>query len=223
MTLLLTFFVLLLSFSSIQEAKFQEAIGALQNALGVLNSAKSVLHTKAKQSEPATPAESVEQSEAIAEQTAEVIDILEDAGLTDEFDVVPTKEGFSIRISSPVMFVPASATLTPVALLALTTFAEYFRGQSNELRIEGHTDDIPIKSNQYPSNWELSTSRALSVLRFLNIGGIDSERLSAAGYGEFRPIVPNDSVENRNINRRVEIFVTVKDSGSNTSRELFWR
>ena len=76
-----------------------------------------------------------------------------------------------------------------------------------EVRIEGHSDVSPIKTVQFPSNWELSTARAVNVLRyFLETTGISSRRLSAVGFGEFQPIVPNDSMEHRSQNRRVEII-----------------
>ena len=75
------------------------------------------------------------------------------------------------------------------------------------MRIEGHTDDLPIHTERFPSNWELSTTRATNVLKFLISQGLAGEKLSAVGYGEFRPIVVNDSEENRKKNRRVDIVL----------------
>ncbi|MBW1902469.1 MAG: OmpA family protein, partial [Deltaproteobacteria bacterium] len=76
------------------------------------------------------------------------------------------------------------------------------------IQVEGHTDDVPIRSRQFPSNWELSSARALAVLRLLlEKSDIEPERLSAAGYGEYHPNVPNDSSENRRLNRRVDIVI----------------
>jgi chemotaxis protein MotB len=76
-----------------------------------------------------------------------------------------------------------------------------------EVRIEGHTDDLPIRTVHFPSNWELSTARAVNVLRyFIETVGISSERLSAVGFSEFQPMVPNDSAGHRARNRRVEII-----------------
>ena len=76
------------------------------------------------------------------------------------------------------------------------------------IRLEGHTDDTPIHTRLYPSNWQLSTARAITVLKFLiNERSMPSERLSAAGYGEFRPLVPNDSARNRAKNRRVDVVI----------------
>jgi len=86
------------------------------------------------------------------------------------------------------------------------------RFPDSRIQIEGHTDDISIKNGQFPSNWELSSARALAVLRFLlDKSGIEPGRLSAAGYGKYHPIAPNDSSENRRLNRRVDIVI---ESGS---------
>ncbi|MGD8334598.1 MAG: OmpA family protein, partial [Desulfobacterales bacterium] len=75
------------------------------------------------------------------------------------------------------------------------------------VRIEGHTDNVPIRTFLFPSNWELSTARAVNVLRyFIEHHQIDSQRLSAEGFGEFQPLVANDTAENRNKNRRVEVI-----------------
>jgi len=82
------------------------------------------------------------------------------------------------------------------------------RDWSNDIRVEGHTDDLPIRTAQFPSNWELATGRALSVLKYaVDRAGIMPQKLSAVGYGEFRPIVPNDSEANRSLNRRVVILI----------------
>ncbi len=88
---------------------------------------------------------------------------------------------------------------------ALNNFPE------NNIQIEGHTDDVPIHTPQFPSNWELSAARALAVLRFFtDKTDVDPRKLSAVGYGEYRPLVPNDTAENRRLNRRVDIVILPK-------------
>jgi chemotaxis protein MotB len=80
--------------------------------------------------------------------------------------------------------------------------------------IEGHTDDIPIRTSRYPSNWELSTARAISAMRFMVAAGIASARVGVAGYADLRPLQPNDSQERRSANRRVElVFMRNVDAG----------
>lgn len=207
MTLLLTFFVLLLSFSSIQEAKFKQAMGALQAALGVLKSEESVLDhpPSERQTTQLTVVDEIE------DQMAEVIEIIQDAGLGDDIDVVPTEQGYALRISSPVLFDLASAEIKPVGRETLGRLADYLKESPYALRVEGHTDNLPIHTERYPSNWELSTARAVNVLRyFTEKEGVPSHRISAVGFGEFHPILPNDSPEHRSRNRRVEIVFGAK-------------
>ena len=76
------------------------------------------------------------------------------------------------------------------------------------IQVEGHTDDLPISNNKYPSNWELSTSRAISVAKIMMKNGIKANRITVAGYGEFRPLVENSSNNNRQKNRRIELKLT---------------
>ena len=211
MTLLLTFFVLLLSFSSIQEAKFKEAMNALQEALGVMISEESVLDHPL----PPEETEQVEEMQEVESQMAELIEIVKEAQLGEEIDVIPTEQGYAIRISSPVLFDLASADIKPVGAEMLRELGKYLSEHDYPVKVEGHTDNIPIHNAKYPSNWELSTARSLSVLRLLNSQDVAATRLSAAGYGEFKPLLPNDSPENRQVNRRVEIYVQVKSSEEN--------
>jgi len=112
-------------------------------------------------------------------------------------------------ITDQVLFEESSATLQPVGIEILELVAEVLRASPNNISIEGHTDSRPISSGRFPSNWELSTARATSVLRHLteNIG-FDPTRLSAAGYADTRPRDTNDTPEGAARNRRVEVVVT---------------
>ncbi len=207
MTLLLTFFVLLLSFSSVQEAKFQETASALQAALGVLQSQESVMDHAAPQ-EAEQPKSGLEEIEG---QMSEIVEIVKEEGLSDDVDVIPTRYGYTLRISSPVLFDLAKAEIRPNGLDLLTKLADYLLQFEYALRVEGHTDNVPIRTKEYPSNWELSTARALSVLKLMNERGVSPTRLSAVGYGEFKPLLANDTAEQRQVNRRVEIYVEVEN------------
>ena len=103
---------------------------------------------------------------------------------------------------------PESAELALPARSLIETVATAIRNLDNIVRVEGHTDDVPISTPRYRSNWELSTARATSVVTYLvEELFMSSERFAIAGYGEFRPLVPNDSDENRAKNRRVDIVV----------------
>lgn len=116
----------------------------------------------------------------------------------------------SVKLQEEILFDSGSAVVKPEGQQLLMEIAAVLQeiGDRGTL-VEGHTDDVPIRgvlAQRFPTNWELSAARALSVVRFLQeLGGVDPERLSAAGYGEYRPAVPNDSDENRARNRRIEL------------------
>ena len=119
------------------------------------------------------------------------------------------------------LFEVGVAAISPQALPLLKKVGEIIARTDFEVRIEGHSDDLPIKTAQFPSNWELSTARAVNVLRhFIETGTISSQRLSAAGFGEFQPVVPNDSIEHRARNRRVEIIFLNSDQTPNPAEAM---
>jgi chemotaxis protein MotB len=112
----------------------------------------------------------------------------------------------TVRLAEKVLFPSGSATLNRDGKATLGKVAEAFRDLRERIvRVEGHTDDVPIKSAAFPSNWELSAARAIAVVRFLQDKGVDPAKLAAAGYGEWQPIAPNDTPEGRAQNRRIEI------------------
>jgi chemotaxis protein MotB len=121
------------------------------------------------------------------------------------------ERGLVLRFQDSVLFEKSKADILSQTLGALKEIAKILKTTDNPIRIEGHTDDLPINTVKYPSNWELSTTRATNVLRFLIQEGLPGNRLSAVGYGEFRPLVPNDSEENRKKNRRVDLVLIRKD------------
>lgn len=114
-----------------------------------------------------------------------------------------------LNLDNSICFDSGSADVKRGVKKSLTKFFKTLKNfPDNHIQIEGHTDDLPIHGYDFSSNWELSSARALAVLQFLlEKGDIDSERLSAVGYGKNRPIVPNDSPEHRRMNRRVDIVV----------------
>ncbi len=202
-TLLLAFFVMLLSFSSIQESKFQDAVHSLQGAFGVLSTSVSVI----AQPEVVMPNADSNEWQQMLYELQQVHMVLAEEGLADDVQLELKKDGVSVLISTPLLFEPAKADLKPTSLPVLAKLAEAFRKLDAEVRVEGHTDNVPISSEQFPSNWELSAARAMAVLKYLLVQGLPPERLAAVGYGEFRPVAPNDTEEGRRANRRVEIFV----------------
>lgn len=118
------------------------------------------------------------------------------------------REGVVVRVSGSYLFDSGRAELKPNSLGVLDAIAAELRPLVNDIRVDGHTDSTPIDSPRYPTNWELSSARALAVTRYFSeTSGIRAGRLMAAGFGEFRPLVPNDTREHRAQNRRVEIHL----------------
>ena len=119
-----------------------------------------------------------------------------------------TPEGFVISLNELGFFNSGKATLLPGAAQKIKRIAGVLSRDGFRLRIEGHSDNQPIHNNQYRSNWELSTARAMSVLLLLaDDSSFDPAKLSVAGYGEYRPVASNDTPEGRTLNRRVDLVV----------------
>lgn len=116
-----------------------------------------------------------------------------------------------VEISSSILFTSGSASLSSQASRILTSLTEVFKDSRNPLYVSGYTDNLPINTVKYPSNWELSSARAASVVRLMANNGIDSSRMGAIGFGEFRPVTDNSTAENRQKNRRVIIRILSGD------------
>jgi len=121
--------------------------------------------------------------------------------------VTQTSRGISIDINASVLFSVGDAKLTPQSSQALAAIASVLATDSHQIQVEGHTDNVPIKSSQFPSNWELSAMRAGSVVRLFMDNGIDENRLTAIGQAAKDPVGSNDTPEGRASNRRVNITI----------------
>jgi len=118
------------------------------------------------------------------------------------------ERGLVIRVSDQFFFHTGEAAIRHEVLPFLKTLGQTLQGVDNSIRIEGHTDNVPINTAQFPSNWELSTTRATTIIRyFLTNFQFDPQKLSAAGYGEYRPVAANDTPEGRDQNRRVDVVI----------------
>jgi len=121
-----------------------------------------------------------------------------------------TDKGIAIRINAPFLFPSGRAALKTGAVGVLDSLAVFLGKVPYPVRIEGHTDSIPINTARFPSNWELSAARAVAVTRALQGGGVAPDRIAAIGCGEYRPLAPNTTPEGRAENRRVEIFLKLE-------------
>ena len=138
----------------------------------------------------------------------ELARVLADAIQAGRLELIEDARGLVVSLPERATFAPASTEMTGSALELVARVARAVQPFNRPLRIEGHTDNVPISTREFRSNWELSTARAATVIRFLiERVEFDPRRLSAAGYGEFHPRVANDSPENRARNRRVDIVI----------------
>ena len=117
-------------------------------------------------------------------------------------------DGLVISLREVGFFESGSGQMKQESQAAFDRIAELLRKRNCRLRIEGHTDNVPIHTTQFPSNWELSTSRATEIVRLLIVrDGFDASHLSAAGYAEYHPVATNSTLQGRSMNRRVDIVI----------------
>ncbi len=209
-TLLLVFFVVLYSISKADEAKFAKLNASLQRAFNVV-----VLEGYDPTALSGRPGGAggnsvVDDFIAIRNDLGQLtMSRLPATGV----DVRLSREGILITISGALLFPSGRADLRPESLPVLDRIAQHLRRLPNEVRISGHTDNIPPDSPIYPTNWELSTARAITVARYFSeVWGIAPARLAAVGYGEYRPVADNSTREGRLRNRRVEIQVVYPEA-----------
>ncbi|WP_406677769.1 OmpA/MotB family protein [Moorella sp. ACPs] len=215
-TLLMIFFVVMYSISTINAQKMAALASSLAQAFigspapglfdagGLPSLVPGVAPAPGGQG---TEGQSTEGAE-LARIKVELQQYIQQEGLQDQVTLKNEERGLVVSMADTILFPKGSAELTPAAHALLQRVGQALAKLPNYLRVEGHTDNLPIHTPLFPSNWELSTARATNVVKVLvNDAGINPERLSATGYGEYRPVVPNDTEANMARNRRVDIVV----------------
>ncbi|MFW6386420.1 MAG: OmpA/MotB family protein [Bacillota bacterium] len=207
MTLLLVFFVLMYSFSVMDLEKFEGFISALQNRLGVLEGGKTISDesqvNRGSMGEDFNPSQ-----ENLEKVMGDMQEYVEENELQENVEMEMTEKGLVVRLTGRVLYDIGEAVILPEGRELLAELANAIQDIPNNIMVEGHTDDWPINTEKFPSNWELSTTRATNVIKFMiEELEVDPGRLSAAGYSEYRPLKTNDTAENRAQNRRVEIVI----------------
>ncbi|KYO64579.1 Motility protein B [Thermovenabulum gondwanense] len=206
-TQILIFFVLLYSLSSIDTKKFDLAMTSLQGSLGILQGGKT--YYKQEFIESGTGQNYVAEREKtelekIGTEIEKIIESNNLRGIKVDLD----ERGLTIRFLEGALFDSGKAVIKDNSKEILDKIAPILKDSNHHIRVEGHTDNVPIHTREFPSNWELSTARAVNVVRyFIEVHGINPKKISAAGYGEYRPVVPNDTDKNRALNRRVDIII----------------
>jgi len=207
MTLLLVFFVLLYSFSSMDVEKFKGFISALQSQLGILEGGKTI--TPNPNIDAGTlGADYAQAPENIRQIMKELDNYIKKNGLGDRVNVENKRKGLVISLTGEILYEQGRANIREQGREVLAMISDILKDVPNDIMIEGHTDNVPIRTDEFPSNWELSTARAVNVIKFLiEERNFEPARLSAAGYSEYRPAAENNTAAGRAENRRVEVVV----------------
>ncbi|MFW6211096.1 MAG: OmpA/MotB family protein [bacterium] len=222
LTLLFALFVVLYAMSAVDEARMRALAMALGNAFG-LSGQVSVMATGATtDTEPIQMERSQVQLTTLREKVQKWI---LQRKLERDVKVRFNERGLVISLmTDKVLFDPGSAEMGPASRRMLSDVGELLKEVTNPIMVEGHTDDTPItRSRRYDDNWELSAARAVNVLKYLITAGVSPDRLSAAGYGSQKPLVPNIDDITRAKNRRIDIVVLKADlinDRESVSREM---
>ncbi|MBD1590122.1 flagellar motor protein MotD [Pseudomonas typographi] len=218
-TLLFAFFVVMYSISSINEGKYKVLSQAL---VGVFNEQQRSIEPipigeeKPLSTQPATPLNTdhpasdtaLGQADPLKAITDDVRTAFGDLIASDQMTVRGNELWIEIELKSGLLFPSGDAIPSDKAFEIIDKVAKVLAPFGNPVHVEGFTDNQPIRTAQYPTNWELSTARAASIVRMLAMDGIDPNRLAAVGYGEFQPVASNDSADGRSRNRRVVLVIS---------------
>lgn len=250
MSLLLTFFIMLLSMSHMDMVKYRQVAESLNGSFGSTKTETEQYEKRAKLIEKNISNEQ-EALKVAAEAIAEIVkdsqlqkfikvefkddkvviegkvteqlkslesttlirqlnSVVESENMQDKVKVVVDPRGIAVRLTDKSLFSSGKASIKKQSYKVLYKIGKVIREQPGAVLIEGHTDDIPIRTRQYPSNWELSSARAASVARFvLKFCKLDKTKVQIAGLADTKPLVPNTNAKNRSLNRRVE-FIFLK-------------
>jgi chemotaxis protein MotB len=203
-TLLLAFFILMYTMSKQDAQKYQEISGQLKavftGGIGVAGKGsvlgKTPTELSFKGGEGSGVRELERQIKGVDEQSKGRISVFAD------------DRGIVVRAMEKAFFEEGKADLSNQAKKALDAIVPVIKSMNSHLRVEGHTDNVPIRTVEFKSNWELSVMRATEVVRYMiERHQFPADRISAAGYAEYRPIAPNDDPKNRGLNRRIEMII----------------
>lgn len=198
-TLLLTFFILLYSFSTTDNKKLKLVAAAFESEILGKTPNKKI----SGDINPEVPVKT--DYDNLVDKVTKIIN---KNHLEDVIKVRKEDAGVVLQLSDSILFDSGKSELKKNSTQILDVISTIIPDVSNEISVQGHTDNVPIYNSKYKSNWELSTARAVTVLQyFIEEKKISPKRFSANGYGQYRPLVPNDNEKNRAINRRVDILI----------------
>jgi len=235
-TLLFAFFVVMYAISSVNEGKYRVMSDSIEGAFKNTPSSDKVIVIPGPSAQGSqngkiqidpvaikpNPAEIERQNrrdsmKSVAGSLSGVMESLVKGG---QVKVTESNRGISIEINASLLFDPAQAVLNQESMQVLTAVARVLANDNHQVQIEGHTDNLPIASPVFPSNWELSSARASSVTRLFVDNGVAPQRIVVIGYADNRPVDTNDTPEGRARNRRVTVMILAENEGQTTDLTL---
>ena len=215
MTLLFAFFVVMYAISSVNQDKYRVLSNSLGSAFGqsrvFINDTDPLLQQRVPQlllqRQRPNAALLKREREQMTSMARDLLKALAPLVSQGKVRVTESSRGISIEISDSILFAPGDARLGVESSDVLKAIAQVLKSDVHAIHVEGHTDNLPIKQQQFPSNWELSAVRASSVVRLFVENGITENRLLAIGHGSNQPVASNDTPEGRVRNRRVQVMI----------------
>lgn len=230
-TLLFAFFVVMYAISSVNEGKYRVMSDSIVEAFKNAPTSEKIIYIAApvpQKSEsgkiqmqpiPVKPEatqpekEKAQRRENMKAVASNLLNVMEPLVKGGQVKVTESNRGISIEINASLLFAPAQAVLNQETVQVLKAVGQVLANDTHQVQIEGHTDNLPIASTVYPSNWELSSARASSVTRLFVENGVSPQRIVVIGYADNRPVDTNDTPEGRARNRRVTVMILAENEG----------
>lgn len=233
-TLLFAFFVVMYAISSINEGKYRVLSDSIVEAFKNTPTSEKVIYIQAPlpqgatdsntpipqiipMSKPPAPqpveTEKIQRRENMKSVATDILKVMDQLVKDGQVKVTESNRGISIEINASLLFDTAKADLHQESIQVLNAVAKVLATDTHQIQVEGHTDNLPMHSPVFPSNWELSTARASSVIRLFSDNGVAGDRMVAIGYADNRPMDSNDTPDGRARNRRVTVMILAENRG----------
>lgn len=201
-TLLLGLFIILYAISNIDTLKYQKLMSAVGSAFGISSNVSKIENRNLSMKNPGQAAGNLKNS---------LQNLVDENNFNNSIKLEENERGIIIHILDDILFPSGTSELNDSSRVILMKIARLLKNLPNDIRVEGHTDNVPISSPSYPSNWHLSVSRALNTAYYLiSKQGLLPDKVSIVGYSEYRPVTSNTTFEGRRSNRRVDIVILNK-------------
>jgi len=218
LTLLLALFIVLFASAQVDQKKFDQIAQAFNSAFNNGSPWMMEGNKNPIQGQPASPSPNMagdSKDQAYLQENVQLLEVkktldkyIQESNLTGDLQTVLTEDGLIVRIKDSALYPSGNADLLPESRRFGVAIAKMLVPLQQKVTVSGHTDNVPINTREFPSNWDLSSKRALNFMKFLLAQEkLQPERFSAIGYGEYRPILANETADGRAKNRRVEVLI----------------